>query len=48
LSTPDIAALLFLSRPTVLAHASHILAKLPARSRVEVTREALGQASGSP
>lgn len=41
LSNPDIAAELFLSRNTVQTHVSHILAKLGARSRFEIAREAL-------
>jgi DNA-binding CsgD family transcriptional regulator len=40
LANPDIAAKLFLSRRTVEVHVSHILAKLGARSRVEIAREA--------
>jgi DNA-binding CsgD family transcriptional regulator/tetratricopeptide (TPR) repeat protein len=40
-SNPDIAAELFLSRNTVQTHVSHILAKLGARSRAEIIREAL-------
>ena len=40
-SNPDIAAGLFLSRNTVQTHVSHILAKLGARSRAEIVREAL-------
>ncbi len=40
-SNPDIAAELWLSRNTVQTHVSHILAKLSARSRVEIAREAL-------
>ena len=40
-SNPDIAAELFLSRNTVQTHVSHILAKLGARSRAEIVREAL-------
>ena len=40
-SNPDIAAEMFLSRNTVQTHVSHILAKLGARSRVEIVREAL-------
>ena len=40
MSNPDIAAELFLSRNTVQTHVSHILAKLGARSRTEIAREA--------
>ncbi len=40
-SNSDIAAGLFLSRTTVHTHVSHILAKLNARSRAEIVREAL-------
>jgi DNA-binding CsgD family transcriptional regulator/tetratricopeptide (TPR) repeat protein len=40
-SNPDVAAHLFLSRNTVQTHVSHILAKLGARSRAEIVREAL-------
>jgi DNA-binding CsgD family transcriptional regulator len=40
-SNPDVAAKLFLSRNTVQTHVSHILAKLGARSRTEIMREAL-------
>jgi DNA-binding CsgD family transcriptional regulator len=40
-SNPDVAARLFLSRNTVQTHVSHILAKLNARSRTEIIREAL-------
>jgi DNA-binding CsgD family transcriptional regulator len=40
-SNPDIAAELWLSRNTVQSHVSHILAKLGARSRMEIVREAL-------
>jgi DNA-binding CsgD family transcriptional regulator len=40
-SNPDIAAVLFLSRNTVQTHVSHILAKLGARSRAEIIRQAL-------
>jgi DNA-binding NarL/FixJ family response regulator len=40
-SNPDIAAELFLSRNTVQTHVSHILAKLGARSRTEIVRQAL-------
>ena len=42
-SNPDVAAELFLSRNTVQTHVSHILAKLGARSRAEIVREALAQ-----
>jgi DNA-binding CsgD family transcriptional regulator len=42
-SNPDIAAELFLSRNTVQTHVSHILAKLGARSRAEIIRQALRQ-----
>ncbi len=46
-SNPDIAAELFLSRNTVQTHVSHILAKLGARSRVEIAAEALRHTSSS-
>ncbi len=39
-SNPDIAAVMFLSRRTVQTHVSHILAKLGARSRLEIAHEA--------
>jgi len=42
-STSDIADGMFLSRRTVQKHVSNILAKLGARSRVEIVREALSQ-----
>jgi DNA-binding NarL/FixJ family response regulator len=42
-SNPDIAGRLFLSRRTIDVHVSHILAKLAARSRVDIAREALGR-----
>ncbi|HEV2372152.1 MAG TPA: LuxR C-terminal-related transcriptional regulator [Streptosporangiaceae bacterium] len=45
-SNPDIAAELFLSRNTVQTHVSHILAKLGARSRAEVIRQAFQQQGG--
>jgi DNA-binding NarL/FixJ family response regulator len=40
-SNPDIAAELWLSRNTVETHVSRILAKLGARSRMEIARQAL-------
>jgi DNA-binding CsgD family transcriptional regulator len=40
-STPEIARGMFLSRRTVQTYISHILAKLGAKSRVEIVREAL-------
>ena len=40
-SNPDVAAALFLLRNTVQTHVSHILAKLGARSRAEIIREAV-------
>ena len=40
-SNPDVAQALFLSRNTVQTHVSHILAKLGARSRAEIIREAV-------
>jgi DNA-binding CsgD family transcriptional regulator len=42
-ANPDIAAELFLSRNTVQTHVSHILAKLGARSRIEIVRQVLEQ-----
>jgi DNA-binding CsgD family transcriptional regulator/tetratricopeptide (TPR) repeat protein len=39
-SNPEIATTMFLSRRTVQTHISHILAKLGARSRVEIAQEA--------
>lgn len=42
-TNPEIAAELFLSRNTVQTHVSHILAKLGARSRAEIIRQALRQ-----
>jgi DNA-binding CsgD family transcriptional regulator len=44
-SNPDIAAELFLSRNTVQTHVSHILAKLGARSRAGIIRQAFQHAS---
>jgi selenocysteine lyase/cysteine desulfurase/DNA-binding CsgD family transcriptional regulator len=40
-SNPEVAEELFLSRNTVQTHVSHILAKLGARSRAEIIRQAL-------
>jgi DNA-binding CsgD family transcriptional regulator len=40
-STSEIARGMFLSRRTVQTYISRILAKLPAKSRVEIAREAL-------
>jgi DNA-binding NarL/FixJ family response regulator len=37
-SNPEIAAELFLSRRTVQSHVSNILAKLGARSRLDIAR----------
>ncbi|HMH91985.1 MAG TPA: helix-turn-helix transcriptional regulator, partial [Streptosporangiaceae bacterium] len=45
-TNPDIAAALFLSRNTVQTHVSHILAKLGARSRAEIIRQALDRDTG--
>ena len=42
-STPDIARGMFLSRRTVQTYISHILAKLGAKGRTEIVREALRQ-----
>jgi DNA-binding CsgD family transcriptional regulator len=42
-STSDIANSMFMSRRTVQTHISHILAKLGAKGRVNIVREALGQ-----
>jgi DNA-binding CsgD family transcriptional regulator len=42
-STPDIARGMFLSRRTVQSYISHILAKLGAKGRVDIVREALLQ-----
>jgi DNA-binding CsgD family transcriptional regulator len=46
-SNPEIAAALFLSRNTVQTHVSHILAKLGARSRGEIIRQALQHPAAS-
>jgi DNA-binding CsgD family transcriptional regulator len=45
-TNPEIAAALFLSRNTVQTHVSHILAKLRARSRAEIIRQALHRDTG--
>ena len=42
-STSDIARSMFLSRRTVQVYISHILAKLGAKGRVDIVREALRQ-----
>jgi DNA-binding CsgD family transcriptional regulator/tetratricopeptide (TPR) repeat protein len=42
-ATPDIARGMFLSRRTVQTHISHILAKLGAKGRVDIVREAIRQ-----
>jgi DNA-binding CsgD family transcriptional regulator len=42
-STSDIARDMFMSRRTVQTHISHVLAKLGAKGRVDIAREALGQ-----
>jgi len=47
LSTPDIARGMFLSRRTVQTHISHILAKLGAKGRVDIVREALRQGTSA-
>ena len=47
-SNPDVAAALFLSRNTVQTHVSHILAKLGARSRAEIIREAVRHPAARP
>jgi DNA-binding CsgD family transcriptional regulator len=47
-SNPDIAAQLYLSRNTVQTHVSHILAKLGARSRAEIVREAAQHPGAEP
>jgi DNA-binding NarL/FixJ family response regulator len=46
-SNSDIAAELLLSRHTVPAHVSNILAKLGLRSRSEVAREVAAQKAGA-
>ena len=48
LSNPAIASQLFLSRYTVQSHVSHILIKLNAKSRVEITRAAAEASPGDP
>jgi DNA-binding CsgD family transcriptional regulator len=45
-SNPDIAAELVISRNTVQTHVSHILAKLGARSRAQIAREAYSRPRG--
>jgi DNA-binding CsgD family transcriptional regulator len=47
-SNPDVAAALVLSRNTVQTHVSHILAKLGARSRAEIIREAVRHPATRP
>ena len=42
-STSDIARGMFLSRRTIQTYISHILAKLGAKGRVDIVREALRQ-----
>ena len=42
-STSDIARVMFLSRRTVQSYISHILAKLGAKGRAEIVREAVRQ-----
>jgi DNA-binding NarL/FixJ family response regulator len=46
LSNPDIAARLYLSRRTVQAHVSNILAKLQVNSRADIVRQATENATG--
>ena len=48
LTNPEIASRLFLSPRTVQTHVSHVLAKLGARSRVEVARMDLGDGPDGP
>jgi DNA-binding CsgD family transcriptional regulator len=47
LANPDSAARLFLSRGTVAVHVHRILAKLGARSRAEIAREAAGHGAAA-
>ncbi len=48
LANPDIAGRLFLSRGTVAVHVHRILAKLGARSRAEIAREAASRPGAPP
>jgi DNA-binding CsgD family transcriptional regulator len=48
LSNPAIAARLYLSRPTVASHVTHILTKLGFSSRVQVAAWVAGQRTGGP
>jgi DNA-binding CsgD family transcriptional regulator len=48
LSNPAIAARLYLSRPTVASHVTHILTKLGFSSRAQVAAWVAGQRSGGP
>jgi DNA-binding CsgD family transcriptional regulator len=48
LSNPAIASQLFLSRYTVESHVAHILAKLDAKSRVEIAHAAAEARAGNP
>ena len=46
-SNPDIAAELLVARRTIETHVSHILAKIGARSRVDIARQAAAQPAAS-
>ena len=48
LSNPAIAARLYLSRPTVASHVTHILTKLGFSSRAQVAAWVAGQRTGDP